>query len=65
MAWYSPYMGPVEWAHSKLNNVDTCKIVKWSYDQQGRSQFNQVYMRHFCRRCASKIDRWIKKHKEV
>ena len=50
--------------HRKLKNVDTCKIVKWMYDQTGRSQFNQRYMKHFCMKCISKIDSWIQKHEE-
>ena len=50
--------------HKLLKNVDTCKIVKWSYDRTRINRFNQAYMQHFCRRCMSKIDNWIRKHSE-
>lgn len=47
-----------------LKNVNTCKIVKWAYNTQGVSRFEQAYMKHFCKRCISKIDNWIEKHSE-
>lgn len=48
----------------QLKNVDTYKITRWSYNTRGLSQFEQDYMKHFCKKCMSKIDNWIKKHSE-
>ena len=44
MAWYSPFTSSTDWAHSKLNNVDTFKR-RWDYiKSDGCGQLQQIYV---------------------
>ena len=44
MAWYSPFNSDIDWAHSKLNNVEALKL-RWVY-VKGSSTLKEIYVKN-------------------
>lgn len=50
--------------HKKLKRDDTIRLLKQIYGVGRYNQFYPVDKYDFCKRCYSKFDIWLNKHKE-
>ena len=50
--------------HSTLKEYKPIRLVKEKYGKYGYNQYNKVCHYDFCKRCYTKFNNWINKHKE-
>lgn len=51
--------------HRVIENIDTIRLQKCLYHANSSGGHSAVCRYDFCKRCYSKIQKWIDNHKEV